>query len=380
MGINLENYDFSSIPDNFTSKTKIRYRCLVHDLDIERSVGNIKSSLCKQCSLDSRSKTLGYYLDKLPGITFECKDRDKIVKLKTKLKAVCSRGHEFLHTIGSNSGCPHCAGNVRETIDSLMEKINKKFPNKLEYVSGVYHNQHSRLIFRCLDCDREFESTGNRVIESVSGCASCAKAQAGLNRRKSQELFIQEVSELHNKYDYSKTIYRGASVKIDVICPLHGMFSLRAGDHLHNGRGCPTCGTLVSSKEKHLLDWIRGQVSSEVIENYRPDWLKLYGSRQPSELDIYIPALNLAIEYNGTYWHSERLLRDRPNYHELKYNLAKQNGIDLIHIFEFENLDKWKKRLANYLKDPKKYTITFSNEKRTIERHTVLGKTIIHKI
>jgi hypothetical protein len=55
----------------------------------------------------------------------------------------------------------------------------------------------------------------------------------------------------------------------------------------------------------------------------------------PQELDIYIPENKLAIEYNGSYWHSE--LNDKPkNYHQDKTIACAKKGIRLIHIFEHE--------------------------------------------
>ena len=44
----------------------------------------------------------------------------------------------------------------------------------------------------------------------------------------------------------------------------------------------------------------------------------------PFELDIFIPKLNLAIEYNGVYWHSEKLLNN--DYHKNKYDLCKSKN------------------------------------------------------
>ncbi|MDY5929904.1 MAG: hypothetical protein SPJ27_07710 [Candidatus Onthovivens sp.] len=52
------------------------------------------------------------------------------------------------------------------------------------------------------------------------------------------------------------------------------------------------------------------------------------------ELDIYIPDYNVAIEYNGTYWHSS-LYKDK-NYHYNKSKLCEEKGIRLIHIWEYE--------------------------------------------
>ena len=56
---------------------------------------------------------------------------------------------------------------------------------------------------------------------------------------------------------------------------------------------------------------------------------------KPLELDIYIPSHNLAIEYNGVYWHSETF-RDN-KYHRNKYDRCKNIGIDLLSIWE----DDW---------------------------------------
>lgn len=54
------------------------------------------------------------------------------------------------------------------------------------------------------------------------------------------------------------------------------------------------------------------------------------------ELDIFIPDMNIAIEMNGVYWHSEIYMAD--NYHINKTSLCKENGIQLLHIWE----DDWK--------------------------------------
>lgn len=53
------------------------------------------------------------------------------------------------------------------------------------------------------------------------------------------------------------------------------------------------------------------------------------------ELDIYIPAKNLAIEYNGNLWHSEQYGKKK-TYHLHKLEKCNNVGINLIQIFEDE--------------------------------------------
>ncbi len=82
-----------------------------------------------------------------------------------------------------------------------------------------------------------------------------------------------------------------------------------------------------SIKEKELSEWLK----TLNIQFKESDRKILEGK----ELDIYIPEYNLAIEFNGLYWHSEKY-KDK-NYHLDKSLKCLENGIDLIHIWE----DEW---------------------------------------
>lgn len=54
------------------------------------------------------------------------------------------------------------------------------------------------------------------------------------------------------------------------------------------------------------------------------------------EIDIYIPDMNLAIEYNGIFWHNEKNIGKNKTYS--KWKLCKEKGIQLLTIWE----DSWK--------------------------------------
>jgi len=56
------------------------------------------------------------------------------------------------------------------------------------------------------------------------------------------ESFIIKANIIHNnKYDYSKVYYLKATIKIIIVCPIHGEFKQTPNSHL-NGSGCPKCG------------------------------------------------------------------------------------------------------------------------------------------
>jgi hypothetical protein len=84
----------------------------------------------------------------------------------------------------------------------------------------------------------------------------------------------------------------------------------------------------ISNMELQLLNFIKNNYNGEIILNSR-DIIS------PYEIDIYLPEINLAIEFNGLYWHSE-FNKDK-GYHYSKSMLCGENNIQLIHIWE----DDW---------------------------------------
>ena len=73
---------------------------------------------------------------------------------------------------------------------------------------------------------------------------------------------------------------------------------------------------------------------------------------KPKELDIYLPELKLAFEYDGKYWHQLHEER-KPGYHDLKDSLAKEKNINLIHIKEEDwtkNQDETKLKIKETIK------------------------------
>lgn len=82
----------------------------------------------------------------------------------------------------------------------------------------------------------------------------------------------------------------------------------------------------VSKLESDLADFIESHIP---IERSNRSLIA------PKELDIYIPSKNIAIEFNGLYWHSEQ--RVGRLYHRDKYRACKDKGVRLIQIWE----DDW---------------------------------------
>jgi hypothetical protein len=92
---------------------------------------------------------------------------------------------------------------------------------------------------------------------------------------------------------------------------------------------CTKCNhSKISSMEIELLNFIEKNYNRTIIKSSRQ-------IIKPYELDIYLPDINLAFEFNGLYWHSNKY-KDI-NYHKVKSDLCEEKGIQLIHIWE----DDW---------------------------------------
>ena len=106
---------------------------------------------------------------------------------------------------------------------------------------------------------------------------------------------------------------------------------------------CMHCNPYTLSKpEKEIKEFI-SELESIVQFNRR----KIIA---PLELDIYIEGKKLAIEFNGTYWHSE--LMKNKDYHLDKTEKCESLGIQLIQVYEDDWLykkDIVKSRIRNLL-------------------------------
>ncbi len=93
-----------------------------------------------------------------------------------------------------------------------------------------------------------------------------------------------------------------------------------------------------SSDEKEIERFLIDNNVKNIVKNSR----KILPSGK--ELDFYLPDYNLAIEYNGVYWHHEDINHITRNYHNNKYKECERLGIQLITIFS--NFWKFKKEIV----------------------------------
>jgi hypothetical protein len=187
--------------------------------------------------------------------------------------------------------------------DIIKNKISKKFLEKYgdeshfrnEEVSNKriisYRLRNSNIIKKLLPINYEYISHGYN------------KNKTGI-----------EIKLNHNICNNSFTINQG-------------YFKLRINS---NFELCLDCNPILAGKSKReleVLDLIKTNYNGEILTNIK--------NLISGELDIYLPDLKIAFEFNGLYWHSH-LYKDKL-YHLNKTKQCSDSNISLIHIWE----DDW---------------------------------------
>lgn len=169
-------------------------------------------------------------------------------------------------------------------------------------------------------------------------------SQSEYYKKKLSEKSLRRFVEVLKKGDRLKGLvtpnfnldnYSGANKYYEWVCNTCGKIF---EDKLEFNRipRCLTCFPYISSgqstQELELLEFVKS-ICDDVIIHHDKEVLS------GKELDIYIPDKQLAIEYNGLYWHREGIT-DNPNSHIDKTNLCFEKSIILLHVFEDEWMNK----------------------------------------
>lgn len=169
-------------------------------------------------------------------------------------------------------------------------------------------------------------SSGSNILLSNFNCKKCLPA-------KLDYLFPLLEKEWSNKNEidfHSLTV--GSAYKALWVCfKGHEWKAHIYSRTSKNPSGCPTCNSqsFTSKAEKELTDFVK-TLNLGIVENVR------HVLPNNKEIDIYIPDRNVAVEYNGLYWHSETNGKGK-YYHYDKWKFCRDKGVQLIHVWE----DDW---------------------------------------
>lgn len=238
---------------------------------------------------------------------------------------------EHVYGRGLTSNCPICNDtNTKYTEGILKQKLAIKYPTIRAFWNLTTAKKYINLQY---DCGHEDSTILSDLM--VKGTKSiCRICNPQRYTYKEESKFIEEINsinpdlELLDKYVNDNTYLEVRSKSCNhkwKILP-HNFLAK------HTLAKCPTCEPKSNNRSSEGEEELAKFISKFTKISRNPKILDGY------EIDIYLVDLNIGIEYNGEYWHSDKH-KDR-DYHINKTNLANTKGIRLIQIFEYEWLQK----------------------------------------
>lgn len=279
----------------------------------------------------------------------------KYTRSRDKVTIVCPSHGPFLQEAGKHlrgSGCPACGrakagrkpGQARASTrpsrrDAFIARAKSVHGDKYGYDGIVYVNSKAPVHGIACPAHGPFSQLVTNHLNG-GGCPACGEARRRESAAISPLEWASRFEAVHgDKYDYGLVPpHVRAARPIDIVCKEHGVFSQAPYVHAA-GHGCPRCAHQVSRPEGELYAYLLGVLPKGTV--VRRNVRDVIG---PHELDLFVPEYRLAIEFNGTYWHSHAKKPDE-RYHQKKALACARAGVKLVHVYEH----LWGARRDQYL-------------------------------
>jgi uncharacterized Zn finger protein (UPF0148 family) len=259
----------------------------------KRIYTNFKNGItsCPECEKEEKIKILN-------GLGLTPISEDLIYNLELK----CKKGHTFKrafsHIKQGIVSCPIC---------EKEEKL--KLLNDLGFIP----------ISEDLNMELEVKCEKGHTFKRAFGSFKRGNTNCPICEREEKIEFLNGLSFTPISEDLSRNL--------EVKCEKGHIFKREFSDFKKGATKCPICFPNNSSAEVEIKEFL----NNLGIEYIYSDWSTI----APQELDFYVPSHNLAIEFNGIYWHSE-LQGKGKDYHLEKTEKCSKKNINLLHIFENE--------------------------------------------
>lgn len=164
--------------------------------------------------------------------------------------------------------------NVKLTTEEFIARARDAHGDKYDYSQTVYNGSKSKVKFICTE-HGEIQIRANAHLQGT-GCAKCSWRKMGESNKKGLERFILEARKIHgDKYDYSNSVYTGVFAKVQIICPIHGVFEQAPQTHLI-GKGCQKCGRVTHSEKK-----------TKTTDQFIAESIKVHGNKYDYSNSVY---------------------------------------------------------------------------------------------
>jgi phage FluMu protein Com len=227
----------------------------------------------------------------------------------------------------------NCCNSLAPLTPQDMENTIKEYQNDdhILSVEGEFNGGETKIKVYCKihDHTRIITLVSLRAKKTEFACNKCSHEKYNRNFAYNKEEWIKRAKKVHgDTYDYSEMEDTG--LHRTIICKKHGKFQQNIHNHVYLANGCPKCVIVpnVSQPEHNLNDIFTSWGFVENIDYIRNDKSLLF----PKELDFYFPKLQIGIEFNGDFWHSD--IKKNEKYHQQKCLDGKSKNVNVIMIYQ----------------------------------------------
>ncbi len=254
-------------------------------------------------------------------------------------------GHEWIAEIKSRNhgrGCPYCSG--REVLKGFndLATTNKEYLKEWDYKKNIdvtpyelSSGSHKKVWWKCQRCGQEWQASPNNRISKKRDCPYCCHNPILLKGVNDLETLYPELVREWNyeRNDLLPSDVTGHSPKRVWWKCDKGHEWQTTVNHRANGSKCPYCskGMQTSFPEQAIFFYIK-----KAFPDAENKYKEIFGSRR-FELDVFVPSMNLGIEYDGEAYHYSERQRKRDLE---KYLYCKSKFIQLIRVVENVNFSE----------------------------------------
>jgi Zn finger protein HypA/HybF involved in hydrogenase expression len=212
----------------------------------------------------------------------------------------------FHHLQRPETKCPKCSHNRKYT----YEEVKTFFMGKdIKLLTNHYNHNKQILELECIICENKWKANFHNVKNGKTGCPKCSSKRG----KEKLKYNINDVREflLNINIKLLSDVYNSSRKSLELECLICQKQWQTSYDNIkNNNTRCPRCSIRTSNGQKELENFITS-LGFDIKSNDRSQLDGL-------ELDVFIEKLNIAFEYCGLYWHSEKHCGTKARYKHLE--------------------------------------------------------------
>lgn len=251
---------------------------------------------------------------------------------------ICEKDHEWTSVIEKrvkrNQKCPYCT-NKRVNEENCLATTHPEIAEQWDEKKNLTLSPNNILagsakkVWWCCQLGHSY-SAQIRHRTNGSSCPYCKHQKLDVKDSlgKQNPTLAKEWHLTKNKELSPFDVFPHTGKKVWWLCPFGHTYQSTVANR-SNGRGCPTCVNHKTSFPQEAILFFMRKVFDAVEKNAIIDNISTF------EVDVYIKDINLAIEYDGLYWHCKTKKRDedknkRLSAHDISLVRIREEGLPVL--------------------------------------------------